>query len=187
MLNRICLLACTLLLAATGSSGVPVMDGDRDADYLCVSQSPRDNLLVDVSKNINDPADPRSRSLDVEGLWAANSDTHLFLYIELPYLDLNTIAGFVTFRGLWALFIHSNTNIRFGFLEVLLGSPHLHHWHHELDKRGLCNYANLSPLMDLAFGTYYNPPGRPQKYGTAEPVRQAWFWQLIDPLLPRRR
>ncbi|MBN8221897.1 MAG: sterol desaturase family protein [Spirochaetes bacterium] len=102
-------------------------------------------------------------------------------------LDLNTIAGFVTFRGLWALFIHSNTNIRFGFLEVLLGSPHLHHWHHELDKRGLCNYANLSPLMDLAFGTYYSPPGRPQKYGTAEPVRQAWFWQLIDPLLPRRR
>ena len=26
-------------------------------------------------------------------------------------LDLNTIAGFVTFRGLWALFIHSNVNI----------------------------------------------------------------------------
>lgn len=100
MLNRICLLACTLLLAATGSSGVPVMDGDRDADYLCVSQSPRDNLLVDVSKNINDPADPRSRSLDVEGLWAANSDTHLFLYIELPYLDLNTIAGE------WAVLFH---------------------------------------------------------------------------------
>lgn len=102
-------------------------------------------------------------------------------------LDLNTIAGFVTFRGLWALFIHSNTNIRLGFLEVLLGSPHLHHWHHELDKRGLCNYANLSPLMDLAFGTYYNPPERPEKYGTAEPVRQAWFWQMIDPLLPWRR
>ncbi len=100
-------------------------------------------------------------------------------------LDLNLIAGFVTFRGLWALFIHSNTTIRLGFLEVLLGSPHLHHWHHELDKRGLCNYANLSPLMDLAFGTYFSPPERPQKYGTTEPVRQGWFWQMVEPLVGR--
>jgi sterol desaturase/sphingolipid hydroxylase (fatty acid hydroxylase superfamily) len=100
-------------------------------------------------------------------------------------LDLNTIAGFVTFRGLWALFIHSNVNIRLGFLEVLLGSPHLHHWHHELDQRGLINYANLSPLMDIAFGTYFNPPNRPEKYGVAEPVRQAWWWQMIDPLMKK--
>lgn len=100
-------------------------------------------------------------------------------------LDLNTIAGFVTFRGLWALFIHSNTNIRLGLLEPLLGSPHLHHWHHELDKRGLINYANLSPLMDIAFGTYYNPPQRPEKYGVAEPVRQAWWWQMVDPLVKK--
>ena len=100
-------------------------------------------------------------------------------------LDLNAIAGFVTFRGLWALFIHSNVTIRLGFLEVLLGSPHLHHWHHELDRRGLCNYANLSPLMDVAFGTYYNPAERPARYGTGDPVRQPWFWQMVDPLFRR--
>ncbi|AFM11539.1 sterol desaturase family protein [Turneriella parva] len=99
-------------------------------------------------------------------------------------LDLNTIAGFVTFRGLWALFIHSNVNIRLGFLEVLLGSPHLHHWHHDLSRRGLVNYANLSPLMDILFRTYYNPPERPHSYGIPEPVRQAWFWQMLDPLIP---
>lgn len=99
-------------------------------------------------------------------------------------LDLNTIAGFVTFRGLWALFIHSNVNIRLGFLEVLLGSPHLHHWHHELTRRGLVNYANLSPLMDVLFRTYYNPPERPHSYGIPEPVRQRWFWQMLDPFMP---
>ena len=102
-------------------------------------------------------------------------------------LDLNVIAGFVTFRGLWALFIHSNTGIRLGWLEPLLGSPHLHHWHHELTMRGLVNYANLSPLMDILFGTYYNPQHRPSKYGTDEPVRQAWWWQMIDPFLPARK
>ena len=99
-------------------------------------------------------------------------------------LDLNEIAGFVTFRGLWALFIHSNVSIRLGWLEPLLGSPHLHHWHHELNRSGLINYANLSPLMDIAFGTYYNPPERPERYGVAEKVRQSWFWQMLDPFLP---
>ncbi|MCX7633092.1 MAG: sterol desaturase family protein [Turneriella sp.] len=98
--------------------------------------------------------------------------------------DLNSIAGFITFRGLWALFIHSNTNIRLGILEPLLGSPHLHHWHHDKTKGGSINYANLSPLMDILFGTYYNPPHRPDSYGTPEPVRTGWFWQMIDPFLP---
>ena len=102
-------------------------------------------------------------------------------------LDLNTIAGFVTFRGLWAIFIHSNTSIRLGPLEYLLGSPHLHHWHHELDKRGLINYANLSPLMDIAFGTFYSPRERPLAYGVHDRIRQPWLWQMIDPLLPSRR
>jgi sterol desaturase/sphingolipid hydroxylase (fatty acid hydroxylase superfamily) len=96
-------------------------------------------------------------------------------------LDLGTIAGFVTFRGLWAIFIHSNVSIRLGFIEKLVGAPHLHHWHHELTRRGLCNYANLSPLMDIIFGTYYSPERRPETYGTAESVRQNWFWQMLDP------
>lgn len=102
-------------------------------------------------------------------------------------LDLNAIAGFVTFRGLWALFIHSNTSIRLGILEPLLGSPHLHHWHHEKSKGGFSNYANLSPLMDIAFGTYHNPPQRPVSYGIPQPVRTFWLWQMIDPLLPKKR
>lgn len=100
--------------------------------------------------------------------------------------DLNTIAGFVTFRGLWALFIHSNTNIRLGILEPLLGSPHLHHWHHDKLKGGFINYANLSPVMDLVFSTYYNPPHRPGSYGIPEQVRTGWFWQLVDPLVPTK-
>jgi sterol desaturase/sphingolipid hydroxylase (fatty acid hydroxylase superfamily) len=100
--------------------------------------------------------------------------------------DLNSIAGLVTFRGLWALFIHSNTNIRLGMLEPLLGSPHLHHWHHDKATGGFINYANLSPLMDIVFGTYYNPPNRPGSYGIPEQVRTGWFWQLVEPLVPAK-
>jgi sterol desaturase/sphingolipid hydroxylase (fatty acid hydroxylase superfamily) len=97
--------------------------------------------------------------------------------------DIETILGFVTFRGLWALFIHSNVQLRLGFLEKLLGSPHLHHWHHELDKRGLCNYANLSPLMDLLFGTYYSPEKIPEKYGVNDNRFKSYLSLLIEPFL----
>lgn len=97
--------------------------------------------------------------------------------------DLNLIAGFVSFRGLWALFIHSNVNIRLGFLEIILGSPHLHHWHHELITGGNYNYANLSPLMDFIFGTYYNPEKSAEKFGISEDFNHSYINQIITPLL----
>jgi sterol desaturase/sphingolipid hydroxylase (fatty acid hydroxylase superfamily) len=75
-------------------------------------------------------------------------------------LPLGMIAGLVAFRGVWALFIHSNVRIPLGPLRWFVGSPELHHWHHAKD-RDAGNYANLSPLMDIAFGTYRCPPHEP--------------------------
>ena len=43
---------------------------------------------------------------------------------------LDTLAGFIAFRGIWAIYIHSNVRLPLGPLRVLLGSPELHHWHH---------------------------------------------------------
>lgn len=99
--------------------------------------------------------------------------------------DLNQIAGYITFRGLWALFIHSNVNIRLGFLEILFGSPHLHHWHHDLERQGKCNYANLSPIMDLIFGSYYSPKEAASKFGIQDKISHSYFRQMIDPILPQ--
>ncbi|MCB1178701.1 MAG: sterol desaturase family protein [Leptospiraceae bacterium] len=101
-------------------------------------------------------------------------------------LDLNIIIGFITFRGLWALFIHSNVELRLGFLEYIFGSPHLHHWHHELHKKGLCNYANLSPLMDLLFGTFYSPKQIPEEYGINGEFNRSYFSLLIEPIIPNK-
>jgi sterol desaturase/sphingolipid hydroxylase (fatty acid hydroxylase superfamily) len=61
---------------------------------------------------------------------------------------LETLAGFIAFRGIWAIYIHSNVRLPIGPLRVLLGSPEIHHWHHDRD-RDAGNYANLSPLMDV--------------------------------------
>ncbi len=96
---------------------------------------------------------------------------------------LETIVGLIAFRGIWAIYIHSNVRVRLGPLRMLIGSPELHHWHHELERdRG--NYANISPLMDYIFGTYTCPDHEPEKVGIKEVFPKSYVGQLVHPLLP---
>lgn len=98
---------------------------------------------------------------------------------------LEHIAGFVAFRGLWGLFIHSNVSLRLGPLEKLVGSPRLHNWHHEVEVGQRANFANLSPLMDLAFGTFHDPRGlAPVRFGIDEPTPRSYVGQIVAPLVP---
>jgi sterol desaturase/sphingolipid hydroxylase (fatty acid hydroxylase superfamily) len=97
---------------------------------------------------------------------------------------LETIAGFMMFRGIWALFIHSNADIPIGPLKYILGSPRLHHWHHEIKHNASCNFANLMPLMDILFGTFYDPDKKPKQYGISEEISHNYFAQIIMPFIP---
>jgi sterol desaturase/sphingolipid hydroxylase (fatty acid hydroxylase superfamily) len=109
--------------------------------------------------------------------------------INLPALvlgfPLETIAGLIAFRGLWAIYIHSNVRLPIGPLRLLVGGPELHHWHHDRD-RDAGNYANLSPLMDRVFGTYRCPDHEPEQFGINEPTPGTYLGHLIRPLLPRQ-
>ena len=71
---------------------------------------------------------------------------------------------------MWAIYIHSNVRLPIGPLRVLIGAPELHHWHHDRD-RDAGNYANISPLMDMLFGTYRCPDHEPEAFGISEPIR----------------
>jgi sterol desaturase/sphingolipid hydroxylase (fatty acid hydroxylase superfamily) len=97
---------------------------------------------------------------------------------------LETIAGFIAFRGIWAIYIHSNVRLKLGPLRMLIGSPELHHWHHDLDRRA-GNYANISPLMDVIFGTYKCPDHEPEKFGIEEKLPANYGMQLLLPMLPQ--
>jgi len=99
---------------------------------------------------------------------------------------LEVIAGFAMYRGLWAVYIHSNIALEPGPLRVLLGSPRLHHWHHERTRHASVNFANLSPLMDVLFGTYHDPGHMPERYGIAQRAPRGYVDQIVMPLLPRR-
>lgn len=97
--------------------------------------------------------------------------------------NLDTLAFVVAFRGIWAIYIHSNVRLPIGKLKMLVGSPELHHWHHDKERdRG--NYANISPLMDIVFGTYICPPKEPDHYGLKEKFPRNYAGQLMQPMLP---
>ena len=93
---------------------------------------------------------------------------------------LETLAGFLAFRGLWAIFIHSNVRLPIGKLRMLIGAPELHHWHHD-KARDAGNYANISPLMDILFGTYRCPDREPESFGIHEPISKHYLGQLWHP------
>lgn len=108
--------------------------------------------------------------------------------INLPVFllgfDLNAIMIIVVFRGIWAIYIHSNVRLNLGFVQKIIGSPALHHWHHDLERdRG--NYSNVSPLMDLLFGTYVCPDHEPEEFGIREAFPQNYLGQLFVPLVPK--
>ena len=110
--------------------------------------------------------------------------------INLPAIllgfPLSAIVGFITFRGIWAIFIHSNVRLPIPYLRWLIGSPELLHWHHDRE-RDAGNYANLSPLMDIIFGTYICPDHEPEHSGLPQPLSKNYLAQMVHPFLPRKK
>lgn len=109
--------------------------------------------------------------------------------VNLPAFALGfpieALAIFGAFRGVWAIFIHSNVRLPIGPLRVLLGAPELHHWHHDKD-RDAGNYANVSPIFDKLFGTYRCPDHEPESFGVHEPIPSGYLGQLLHPFRRRR-
>ncbi|HEY1120644.1 MAG TPA: sterol desaturase family protein [Haloferula sp.] len=99
---------------------------------------------------------------------------------------LETLAGLIAFRGIWAIYIHSNVRLPIGPLRWFIGAPELHHWHHDR-ARDAGNYANISPLMDLAFGTYRCPDHEPEAFGVHEEMPRSYLGQMIHPFRRPKR
>ena len=98
----------------------------------------------------------------------------------LTGIPISTLAYLAAFRGLWAIYIHSNVRLSIGPIRMLIGAPELHHWHHDRD-RFAGNYANLSPIMDIIFRTYRCPDHEPKSFGIEQPVSQSYLSLLWYP------
>ncbi|MFP6856536.1 MAG: sterol desaturase family protein [Roseibacillus sp.] len=111
--------------------------------------------------------------------------TLINLPVFLLGFPVETLAGLIAFRGIWAIYIHSNVRLPIGPLRWFIGAPELHHWHHD-KARDAGNYANISPLMDLLFGTYRCPGHEPDEFGIHEPIPRSYVGQMIHPFKPKQ-
>lgn len=110
--------------------------------------------------------------------------------INLPVFilgfGLEPLAALVAFRGIWAIYIHSNVRLPIGPLRILIGAPELHHWHHDRNRQA-GNYANISPIMDILFGTYRCPNQEPESFGIDEPISRSYLGQMLHPFRRRNK
>lgn len=110
--------------------------------------------------------------------------THAVLNVPLLMLGvpLQWLAGLIAFRGLWAIFVHSNVRLPLGPLLYVFGAPELHRWHHAREGMARHNFANLAPYMDLLFGTFHRPRGEEAwDVGLAEQQPSDYVGHLMSP------
>ncbi len=93
------------------------------------------------------------------------------------------VAAYFLFYAVNGFFQHSNLQLRYGFLNYLVGSAETHRWHHARDpKVAYCNFGNTTIVWDLLFGTWYLPQDRSLDIGIANRNYPKDFWsQMLTP------
>jgi sterol desaturase/sphingolipid hydroxylase (fatty acid hydroxylase superfamily) len=75
-----------------------------------------------------------------------------------------------TLDAVWGMYIHSNIDVRSGWLQYVINGPEAHRWHHSVEYTGYgFNYGTKFAFWDWIFGTMHLPPGKkPPAYGIAD-------------------
>ena len=126
--------------------------------------------------------------------WLAGSRMHIVevlllrSFTTLPMYVMGFAEGplyaYVFFVYLMSVFIHSNIQIPFGWLQYVIATPRFHHWHHGVEDEAIDkNFAIHFPVIDLVFGTWHMPEDRwPNGYGVGgHPVPKGFVQQLLYP------
>ena len=98
------------------------------------------------------------------------------------------VAAYFLFYAVNGFFQHSNLQLRYGFLNYLVGSAETHRWHHARDpKVAYCNFGNTTIVWDLLFGTWYLPKARNLEIGILDRDYPRDFWsQMFTPFRTRK-
>ena len=107
--------------------------------------------------------------------WAAGSRAHVIEAIILttaefaPIYLLGAAPEVAIYKGvidaIWGMYIHSNINVREGWLQYIINGPEMHRWHHSRDVHDI-NFATKLAIWDWLFKTAYLPDReKPERYG----------------------
>lgn len=112
----------------------------------------------------------------------------IFKMTPLLFLGFNDVVIFLVSvtHIVIAYLSHANIKTKTGFLDYLIVTPQIHHFHHSKLLNEAKNFGNTIPFWDLIFGTYYNRKGEVDNVGVAEnqiiyPKKENYMHQLIFP------
>lgn len=110
----------------------------------------------------------------LETAWMQISYIFLLSWLGMPPGAVGAGAFLLTLHG---IYVHMNLDWDHGPFKLLLASPRYHRWHHADVKIAYGkNLANVMPMFDYLFGTYYVPGSCKERTGSAgvshdDPIR----------------
>ena len=91
----------------------------------------------------------------------------------------------ISLAGLHNAYVHMDVDWGHGSFARVLASPRFHKWHHADDPAAYNkNFANLFPIWDVLFGTYYCPGRCDLKLGCDKVYGHNVVLMLLAPVLP---
>ncbi len=89
----------------------------------------------------------------------------MLTWLQIP----ETIPVIAVLLTLHNMYVHINVGIDHGPFKYLIASPVFHRWHHaDVPEAHGKNLANVMPIYDVIFGTYYVPGRCREKMGALE-------------------
>ena len=100
-----------------------------------------------------------------------------------PIVLLGAPVEVISYKGVisavWGMYIHSNIDVRTGWLKKIINGPEMHRWHHSTGKGRNRNFATKLAIWDWIFGTAYLPPSKPDEYGLKTYFPKNYFAQTL--------
>lgn len=100
-----------------------------------------------------------------------------------PIVLLGAPVEVISYKGVisavWGMYIHSNIDVRTGWLQKIINGPEMHRWHHSTGKGRNRNFATKFAIWDWIFGTAYLPTSKPDEYGLKTYFPRHYFAQTL--------
>jgi sterol desaturase/sphingolipid hydroxylase (fatty acid hydroxylase superfamily) len=88
--------------------------------------------------------------------------------------------------SIWGMYIHSNIDVRSGWLQKIINGPEMHRWHHASEIVDV-NFGTKLAIWDWVFGTAHNPGYKPRGYGLAAGDFPRGYLRQVAHAFARRR
>lgn len=121
--------------------------------------------------------------------WVSGSRSHaLEILINqtvefTPIVLLGSPPEVIAYKGVisavWGMYIHSNIDVKTGWLQKIINGPEMHRWHHSTGKGRNRNFATKFAIWDWIWGTAFLPPAKPDEYGLKTFFPKNYFAQTL--------